>query len=287
MQNNINRLPIIIIGMHRSGTSMLTRMLEELGLFMGKEKESNHEALFFLRLNDWLLRQSGGAWDHPEPIKHLLNNTQVRALMMDYIRYMMKTPRVVSYLGWGKYLRYRTPANLDIPWGWKDPRNTYTLPIWLDLFPDAKVIHIYRNGVDVANSLKVRAEKILVNSKALYLRRKLLYWVRPKKGGFTHSLRCVNLSGGFSLWTDYLREAQSHVRSLGSNAIEIKYEDFLADPYTSLKYICKFCELEINDEIIRQVSGKVKKGRAYAYKDKPELQTFAAQVADRLKLFGY
>lgn len=39
--------PVIIIGMHRSGTSMISRMIEALGLFQGKEKDPNNEAFFF------------------------------------------------------------------------------------------------------------------------------------------------------------------------------------------------------------------------------------------------
>lgn len=39
--------PIIIVGMHRSGTTMITKMLENLGLFVGDQKEINNEALFF------------------------------------------------------------------------------------------------------------------------------------------------------------------------------------------------------------------------------------------------
>lgn len=31
--------PVIIAGMHRSGTTMITRMLEEAGLFVGKRKD--------------------------------------------------------------------------------------------------------------------------------------------------------------------------------------------------------------------------------------------------------
>ena len=41
--------PIIIIGMSRSGTGMLAKMLEDLGLFIGKSKDRNNEALFFYR----------------------------------------------------------------------------------------------------------------------------------------------------------------------------------------------------------------------------------------------
>lgn len=287
MGDNSTRAPIIIIGMHRSGTSMIARMLEELGLFVGKKKEENHEAVFFLQINDWLLCQSGGSWDNPEPIYHLLGNKEVRMLAIDYIQYLMKTPHVVSYLGWSKYLRCCTPVNLDIPWGWKDPRNAYTLPLWLDIFPEAKVIHIYRNGVDVANSLKVRAEKSLAKSKVFYPKRKWMYWIRPKRTGFVDTLRCIDLNGGFLLWADYLQKAQTHVKSLDARAMDLKYEDFVAEPFRALKQLTCFCGLKATDEEIRRVAGQVKKGRAYAYQGKSELEAFAKQVFERLRLFGY
>jgi hypothetical protein len=61
VRNNSACYPIIIISMHRPGTTMIDRMLEDLGLFVGKRREENHEALFFKRNNDWLLKKSGGA----------------------------------------------------------------------------------------------------------------------------------------------------------------------------------------------------------------------------------
>src|ERR1700685_2157824 len=152
--------PIIIIGMHRSGTTMIARMLEAMGLFVGKKKESNHEALFFLRIDRWLFSQCGASWENPQPIYYLVENAEARAMTTDYIaRYLLPSPRAISYLGLKKYLRYWTPANLRVPWGWKSPLSTYTLPLWLDIFPDAKVIHIYRPGVDVRNSLRARVQR--------------------------------------------------------------------------------------------------------------------------------
>ncbi|MGD9653227.1 MAG: sulfotransferase [Candidatus Dadabacteria bacterium] len=38
--------PVIVIGMSRSGTTMLTKMLDELGLYAGKKLTDNHEAVF-------------------------------------------------------------------------------------------------------------------------------------------------------------------------------------------------------------------------------------------------
>ena len=279
--------PVIIIGMHRSGTSMIARMLEMLGLFVGKKKQQDHEAFFFVNINDWLFNQSGGRWDYPVPIHYILKDKEIRILVADYIKYLMKTPHIVSFLGWMKYLHYHTPFNLDFPWGWKDPRNTYTLPLWLDIFPDAKVVHIYRHGVDVANSLKVRREALLTRAKELYKSRKLLYWFRQKTGYFTDTIRCASLEGAFSLWEEYIEEARTNIRESKKPSMELKYEDFLAEPYTTIKSLVSFCDLLATDVSIVKVAEYVKKERAYAYKDNLELKIFSEQVAERLRLKGY
>lgn len=97
MPNNLNHSPIIIIGMHRSGTSMITEMLEKLGLFVGvrKDPNSNFESTFFYNINNWLLLQSGGAWDHPNPIHDLLKNKEVLELTLDYIQFSINSPKVI------------------------------------------------------------------------------------------------------------------------------------------------------------------------------------------------
>ena len=60
------RPPVIVIGMHRSGTSMLTRFIQDLGVFMGKDLSENDESRFFMNLNRWILFQAGASWDVPE-----------------------------------------------------------------------------------------------------------------------------------------------------------------------------------------------------------------------------
>lgn len=280
--------PTIIIGMHRSGTSMVTRMLEELGLFVGERKMQDHEPYFFLGLNDWALRQCGGAWDHPAPFREVLENARVRALVVDYLRTSLRMPRAASYLGWKNYRRYRSPENLNVPWGWKDPRNTYTLPLWLEIFPEARVIHILRHGVDVAGSLKMRAERTLERAEALHERRKpWMYAIRPKRGGFGSSVRCATLEGGFTLWESYVEEARLQIERLGDRAMEFRYEDFLADPRQALSSLATFCSLDATREAIAGATQNVRRDRAYAYRDDPELLEFADQMPCRLKALGY
>lgn len=281
------RQPVIIVGMHRSGTTMLTKLLEDLGLFVGEKKDKNHEAVFFFSVNNWFLYISGGAWDHPQPIRNLIGNQELRWLVTEYVRFILSAPHVSSFLGVNRYLRYHSPKHLDIPWGWKDPRNTFALPLWLDIFPDARVVHIYRHGIDVASSLKVRFDRQLKEAKTAFEKRKPLYWFKRKRGGFIDTLRCDTLEGGFSLWEEYLNEARRHVENLGARAMSLKYEDFVENPVTTLAPLAGFCGLSVSDEEVARVAGSVKKERAYSYRGKPELKAFADQVADRLASLGY
>ena len=58
--------PIIIIGMHRSGTTMITEFLDQLGLFVGAKLDPNHESLFFFDLNKWIFDVGIAKVDYPQ-----------------------------------------------------------------------------------------------------------------------------------------------------------------------------------------------------------------------------
>lgn len=278
-----------MIGMHRSGTGMLMRLLEELGLFPGRLLEENHEALFFLQANDWALGIAGGAWDHPAPIRRLLAHKEQRALTVDYLRHLAATPHAARYLGRLGWLRWRDLSRLSFPWGWKDPRNTFTLPLWLDVFPGARIIHILRHGVDVAASLVSRESRLLEAARATHERRRRLgaYWLRAKRGGWSMSLRCAALEGGFELWEEYVREGRAHVAALGTGAAEVRYEEFLADPRATLARLAAFSGLEPGDEELDRVAAQVRPERAYAYRERPELRELARSYSGRLAEHGY
>jgi hypothetical protein len=282
--------PIIIIGMHRSGTSMVTRILEAMGVFVGHKKDANYEAVFFLSVDRWLMSQSSSSWDNPAPIRYLLENQQVRAMTGDYLqRYLINTPKVISYLGWKRYLKYRSLSNMRTTWGWKCPLSTFTLPIWLDIFPRAKVIHIYRHGVDVACSLRKRTLQCLqrTSGQHLYYRIKCLHWIRPKTGGFIQGMRCATLDGGLSLWEEYVSEGRAHIQRLGERATEVRYEDLLADPIKVVGNLAEFCGVSPGDDILSKASKVARKERAYAYRSSPELTSFARSADERLQAQNY
>jgi hypothetical protein len=279
--------PILIIGMHRSGTSMLARLLEEMGLFLGWRKQADHEAVFFLGLNQWLLRQCGGSWDHPTPIRYLLENREVRGLALDYLRLSVEGPRVASYLGPLHYLRHRSPSNLPGMWGWKDPRTTFTLPLWQEVFPGVRVVHVTRNGVDVSASLRERQLQILEHRRRRYDWTRAIYRLKSKRVGFTLGLRCTSLAGGFTLWEEYMEQAGRVLSELGSSGLDVRYEEFLRRPSQEVERVADFVGLPLSGDRRERLLGQLRVDRVEAHRGSSELRSFAAENAARLTRFGY
>ncbi|HXF05368.1 MAG TPA: sulfotransferase [Blastocatellia bacterium] len=278
---DVRRQPIILMGMHRSGTTMLARLLDQLGLFLGHEVEENHEAVFFLRLNDLLLSRAKATWDHPAPFRDFLKNPELVEMTVRCLRADLLSVKVRRYLGWWGYLRYGSVTRLDRPWGWKDPRNVFTLPLWLRLFPRARILYIYRNGVDVAHSLQVRERAYFAWQKQR-LRNKLNRWspkTRLERVGFRGSFRCLSLEGCFSLWEEYVAQAEEVLASLVPEHRVIKYEEFLAHPLDHLREIADFCEIPgVSERALRETAALVRPDRGHAFAATPSLRVFYHQV---------
>ena len=126
---------------------MVTRLLHCCGLELGPQSElmppqaDNPEGFWehlgFVAINDELLSELGGAWDLP--------------------------PRPNEDMTSGRLDPLRLKARLLIEkfdsasvWGWKDPRNSLTLPFWRQLLPRLKTIIVVRNPLEVAYSMKER-----------------------------------------------------------------------------------------------------------------------------------
>lgn len=280
------RPPVIIIGMHRSGTSAITRILEQLGIFVGHDLDENHESQFFQGLNKWLLSQSSGAWDNPGAISHLLGDGESVELVLAYLREIVCSPRRRKYVGLRKYLLRSDKDTLSRPWGWKDPRSTFTLPIWLQLYPNAKIIYVERHGIDVAVSLKRRNDGSFRRSRERFGRMRGWYWLRPKRGGFAGSVRCRSLDGAFSLWEEYVQRGRRHVQELGPDrALSIRYENLLETPSDHLALMAAFCGVSPTREQLDETAATLKPERMFAYRTDPSLLQFAQSMKGRL--LGY
>ena len=291
---NVLRPPVILLGMHRSGTSLIARLLDELGLFQGNELQEDHESVYFLEVNDLLLRRIGASWDNPAPARDFLKDPKALELTAKCVRADLLSKQVTGYLGLKRYLKYGSPEKLDVPWGWKDPRTVFSLALWLKLFPAAKLVYIVRNGVDVASSLRVREQRELARRIEEYeaKAKKIAGHSMLERAGFKGSARCLTLAGGFSLWEDYVAEAEAALAAVPNERIVISYERFLANPRDQnegLAALAAFCGLEATPGAIDKALTQVNPGRARAFLSNPELSAFyqTVKASPWMTKYGY
>lgn len=269
---------------------MVVEMLERLGMFAGKRQDGYKEALFFLRFNQWLMFRCGATWDHPDPVLQLFDGEQTaaaRAIAQACAEAIVASPHTVSYLGYRRFLRHRRLDRLTFTWGWKDPRSTFTLPLWLHCFPHAKVIHVIRHGVDVADSLFRRHVASVAGGRESFAARRGRYLLTPRRPRFFDTVTCSSLSGSFQVWERYASEARRQIQSLGARAMELRYEDLLISPGDTLSTVARFCEIDASRDALQAAERHAKADRAYAFQRRADLAEFAGGLKDRLTVYGY
>ncbi|MDY6882073.1 MAG: sulfotransferase [Thermodesulfobacteriota bacterium] len=265
--------PIIVIGMHRSGTSLFARLLDRAGIFMGAKRSRHDEAYFFLRKNQWLFKLAHAEWDNPKPVRHLLHCRDIREKAVRSLKKALESIEIRGYLGWRNLLAARSLENFNRPWGWKDPRSSYTLPLWMDIFPKARVIHVIRNGPDVAGSLWVREQK--------------------RRGGLNNPLascRCRDLDEAFSLWAEYVRECVSVIDTMpDTQAIQIRYEDFLAKPEREMRHVLGFLNIDLDDKALTDAVEDIRPEYSYRFLKDTKLHDLYDQQQNHplMKRFAY
>ncbi|HEX7317715.1 MAG TPA: sulfotransferase [Pyrinomonadaceae bacterium] len=178
--NDGNAAPVCIVGMHRSGTSLVARLLNACGLFLGREEEligpatDNPEGFWenlnFVGINEELLSRFGGSWDEPPALPPRWEfGTEVEPLLG-------RAAELVARFGNQSH------------WGWKDPRNSLTIPFWLRVIPSLKIVVCVRNPLEVAHSLFVRGNTTSAAQFRLWLHyyRQVLSAVPPSARVVTH-----------------------------------------------------------------------------------------------------
>ena len=133
---------LVVLGMHRSGTSCLAGALEQAGVFLGEvftqnpfNARGNRESARIMRLHEGLLADDGCAWDAPPPVGETLRWSAARREERDEL--------VALYA--------------DRPvWGFKDPRTLLALPGWRDALPGLETVGTFRHPLAVAGSLAHR-----------------------------------------------------------------------------------------------------------------------------------
>ncbi len=106
-------------------------------------------------------------------------------------------------------------------WGDKTPTNTFFVPLINKVFPEAKYIHIIRDGRDVVSS---------------YLAAKLYSDTKEAS----------------SRWLRSVVAAQSFGAKIGTTRyLEVFYEDLVRQPVTVIQSVCDFLEIDFKPDMLR------------------------------------
>jgi len=188
----------MVLGMHRSGTSMLTGLLNlAAGYAVGGYKHHGldnvkgyFEHLEIQHQNDKWMRQQGIAW-----------NTNVLDFDSEQALRDRESGAVEFDKGENALKFYRNPENT--PWVQKEPRMCVTLPAWLELLdkPPA-IVFTYRHPLEVAMSLYKRGKKI-------HLTRGLHMWIAYNMLALQNSRGlCIVRTKNIDVLADALTEIQ-------------------------------------------------------------------------------
>jgi hypothetical protein len=142
-------MAICIAGMHRSGTSLVARVLKECGVYLGPEEEllpagrDNRDGFWenaaLAALNDEILRVLGGAWDNPPAFPDGWEELPELAPLEERAKKLL------------------APLRERSPWGWKDPRNSLTLPFWRRVVEEElRLVVSVRHPAEIVASLTAR-----------------------------------------------------------------------------------------------------------------------------------
>lgn len=130
---------VIILGMHRSGTSWLTGSLQQAGLYLAKHhswnphnRKGNRENPDVMVLHEDILAANNGAWHAPPQQVRWSDQHLNRA------RTLIAT------------------NTSEQRWGFKDPRTLLVLDGWVSLLDSIEYVGIFRHPVAVAKSLNAR-----------------------------------------------------------------------------------------------------------------------------------
>ena len=169
---------IVVLGMHRSGTSAVTRSLKLLGIELGDRlhlpgfdnPKGYWEDLDCLEINEQLLAHIGSAYDKLDVTwQNHDKDPAVSALQMKAVDLIKR--RIADYNG---------------VWGFKDPRTSRLMGFWRSVLEQVDCEPFFviavRNPISVALSLQKRNDLSFDKSNLLWL---------------LHNVPAVNYSSGF------------------------------------------------------------------------------------------
>lgn len=281
MNSSPKKGPVFIVGAPRSGTTLLQYMLRAHPALSLPTGESH----FFIPL--YRTADQYGDLSQADNVRRVLRAMEAQSaefLHTDLhgLKFDVET-LAQAFVDEGRHtmrdiitgLFERNAAGEGKPrWGDKTPYYVLHIPKLLEWWPDAQIIHIVRDGRDVALSMFARR----------------------------HDFRAYNTYQLARQWEQYVEGGQEQGRQIpASQYLELRYEDMLVDQKAALQTICAFLGEIYSDDLLEYkkagIAGKTPLLQKPIQKDNQDkwkhdmtpwqIRVFESGAGETLKKFGY
>ncbi len=247
--------PFFIVGSPRSGTTLLRKLLNRHSLVCVPD-----ETHFIPRLYKPFLREFGR--NKQRAVKLLNSEPLVQRwnAQLSIEQLQQQTISTAYAHTVNTIMSQRAAADGKPFWGDKTPGYVHHIPLLQTLFPDARFIHIFRDGRDVALSLT------------------------PLSWGAN------NIHAGAREWRSHISAWFAVSDQLGPQGYSVRYETLCRDPDTTLRQLCSFLQLPFERSMLDGYDIKadaVARWRNQFNMSPNELAAFELIAAETLVKLGY
>ena len=263
-----SKAPVFVLGSPRSGTTLLYHMLLSAGNFVVYRAESQVFNLLEPRFGDLSSKRNKQRLLRAWEASTLFTKTGLAADQIE-------RDILVNCQNAGDFLRIvmESMAHAQGVERWADctPEHLLSLARIKETIPNALVIHIIRDGRDVALSMEKQ------------------HWIRPFPWDRSKGLEVAAL-----YWEWIVNRGRAAGKILGPDYCEVRYEDLVGDPHRILAQLGSFIEQDLDYERIQKVGiGSVSKpnssfkGEQASGEFKPVARWKNSLTTDRLRNLEY
>ena len=248
--------PVVVFCKSHSGSRLLAAALERLGVFMGDVLNESLDALPMLPLVEHTILRH-----HPDFSRWRRDGDPAVPNLL--------TQAVRDHFG-------RRPRHVA-PWGWKLCETVYALPVLESAFPQARYIHLIRDGRDVAFCDHAVPDTPLWK-KVYFGTDRLMTW-RGRRLGYKDYHRASHVFNA-AHWVASVTLGQTYGAMLGERYLEIRYEDLCRNCSGELTRVADFLGIgdvtaavaQLRPQVTTTSIGKHRRQPAAAMRDVLEIE---------------
>jgi hypothetical protein len=273
--------PVIIGGVGGSGTRMVTRLLMEMGFYMGNETNSAYDNLWFrflLNRPEWYTRCK--AHDRDQITKGFQLFTQVMTgtfrLAPAHLPFLTKAVMEQRWRGVKRAIKLMHRRPIDSKpftgWGWKEPAMHVFLEDLREQYPDLKYIHTVRHGLDIAFTDKLG---------------QLFKWSHAFDLEVPTSPEAIP-SALVEFWIRANQRAVEIGEKMGPEKFFVlNFDQTCASPQTAIKQVSGFLGVRLEQETFEKICGIPKTPKSKGRYKGHDLGQFSQEQIDQVRASGF